>query len=116
MGGGDIKTLLKDTISKLQTIADEAWGLIESGGRRIRPATIVKGKYSSGPKPGVNWSRILDWGGNIRKTPMGPAAPYWIDDEGYRVEIYNKFLGDNPMPSRIHYNEYVYALTNEVQS
>jgi hypothetical protein len=108
----DIKGLLDDTIEALEDNADEAWGLIETRGKRIKPTTIVRGRYASGPHPGINWNRILDWGGCIRWTTHGPTAPEWLTDTTSRDGIYEKILGNNPMPSRIHAGEYIYALTN----
>jgi hypothetical protein len=108
----DINGLMDDTLARLQACADEAWGLIQTGGRRAKPLAVIRGELSGERQPGITWSRILDWGGNIRYTKQGPSCPAWMNDSRVRYGVYHRILGDNPLPSRIVHNEYVYALTD----
>jgi len=111
----DIKGLLEDTLARLQECADDALLLIKNGGQRLKPTTIVRGKYASGPRPGVEWSRVLDWVGYHGSYGAGAyssSSPSWISDTSSRVAIYEKFLGGNPMPSTIEQNDRIYSLTN----
>jgi hypothetical protein len=112
----DISGLMDDTLKRLQQCADEAWGLIQTGGRRVKPVRVVRGEFSGEPQPGLQWSRILDWGGEIRWTKHGPNAPGWLTNSNVRWGVYAAILGDNPMPSHIHYGEFTYALSNNPQS
>jgi|10_taG_2_1085330.scaffolds.fasta_scaffold01547_8 hypothetical protein len=97
-----VKKLMDDTIKHLQACADEAFGLVRTGGRRVKPLVTTRGKYNF-----PNHSRLLQMGDTY--VCDGPAS---LRDSGGRREIIEKWLNGAPLPSRLHWGQYIYTVTN----